>query len=241
MADIAVGARLFARGEAFDGDALPTAHPLWTLAAYDAEPPPLTLRRFCAWARPGRMPYRGTADEALRAAQLPAEVRRQIGAAIARGQATDRLTIGNDTIRAVSSKTEFDPAQIAMTYGRTLCLGTRVNFKPGHVESANLFQATDTDGRVYSVMVPDACGNVSVIKARGPALPGTGGSGHAARDPLDPGDPGDPGTRTTHTAMTDKPNEVPTPGTFALSVLALGIGAALRRRAHREGAARRPS
>jgi hypothetical protein len=41
-------------------------------------------------------------------------------------------------------------------------LGTRVNLKPGHVEPARLFEAQDpVSGRVYSVMVPDVCGNVS--------------------------------------------------------------------------------
>ena len=89
------------------------------------------------------MPYRGTVDEALRAVQIPTAVRQQIVAAVANGHASERLTIANDGIRALSSGREFDPRRFAMSYGRTLCLGTRVNFKPGHVEPASLFEAQD--------------------------------------------------------------------------------------------------
>ncbi|MBI5716720.1 MAG: hypothetical protein HZC37_03425 [Burkholderiales bacterium] len=232
VADVPVGARLFAAGEAFDGEALPLAHPLLVPASLQVPanaggeaPSPrlaaLTLRRFCAWGRPGRMPYRGTVDEALRAAQLPAGVRAQIGAAIAAGRPHDRLSIGNDAIRALSGTRTFEADGFAMTYGRTLCLGTRVNFRPGHVEPASLYEAFDDSGRRYSVMVPDTCGNVSVLKARGerglPRLAG-GGTRLAAADPLDPG-PADP--RVMHAVLSGKPNEVPTPGTLALAGVAL--------------------
>jgi hypothetical protein len=50
-----------------------------------------------------------------------------------------------------------------MTYGRTLCLETRVNFAAGHSEPADLYEALDERGRRFSVMVPDVCGNVSII------------------------------------------------------------------------------
>ena len=248
VANVGVGARLFAPGEAFDGESLPADHPLLLAGMTqlysstgpasevapadevqgrtDAAGAGLALRRFCAWGRPGRMPYRGTMDEALRAAQMPAAMRQQIVAAAAAGRAADRLTIGNDGIRAVSSAREFEPRSFAMTYGRTLCLGVRVNFKPGHVEPATLFEAQDpTSGRLYSVMVPDVCGNVSVLKRR----PGSGTATQRA-DAGEPWDPGDIGTRVTHTAMTDKPNEIPAPGTLALTLLALAAAAAVRRR-----------
>ncbi len=247
VANVGVGARLFAPGEVFDGEALPAAHPLLVTAMFPVEtepassntPPPstaapLSLRRFCAWGRPGRMPYRGTVDEALRAVQLPPSVREQIVAAVADGHATARLVIGNDGIRAVAEPREFDPGRFAMTYGRTLCLGTRVNFKPGHVEMASLYEATDpASGRLYSVMVPDVCGNVSVLNRRPATQAGHGLPREEGTTVAELWDPGETGERSTHTAMTDKPNEVPTPGTLALTLLALGAALAVRRRARR--------
>lgn len=252
VADIEVGPRLFARGEAFDGDALPADHPLLIPvgtalasrgndggndsgsdsggARESPSPAPpaatLSLRRFCAWGRPGRMPYRGTAEEALRAARLPAAVRAQLAVAITAGMPHDRLVIANDTIRAVASGRSFDAHDFAMTYGRTLCLGTRVNFKPGHAEPASLYEAFDAQGRRHSVMVPDVCGNISVITPRG-GITRVASTDPRARSERDPG--------VTRTAKADKPNEVPAPGTLALSLLALA-GAALAGRAARRNA-----
>lgn len=231
VANVSVGARLFAPGEAFDGEALPADHAVLitagttVIAASDgagAPAPPgaaLSWRRFCAWGRPGRMPYRGTVDEALRAAQLPAAVREQLAAAIAARRPHDRLTIGNGAIRAIASGRLFDAQAFAMTYGRTLCLDTRVNFKPGHVEPASLYEALDAQGTRYSVMVPDVCGNISVITASG------GGFGAPRSNIRTPGErdaPGSPASRA------DKPNEVPAPGTLALSLLALAVAALAR-------------
>ena len=198
VASVGVGTRQFAPGEVFDGETLPAGHPLLLagLSLPQAEVPQaagsradeasahlppadhaagtsLGLRRFCAWGSPGRMPYRGTVDEALHAAQIPTAVRQQIVAAVATGHASERLTIANDGIRALSSGREFDPRRFAMSYGRTLCLGTRVNFKPGHVEPASLFEAQDlASGRLYSVMVPDICRNVSILSRRPAVRPG---------------------------------------------------------------------
>lgn len=62
---------------------------------------------------------------------------------------------------------EFDPQRLLLTHGRTLCLNARVNFAPGHVEGADLYEATDARGRRHAVMVPDVCGNVSVLGERG--------------------------------------------------------------------------
>lgn len=252
VADVPVGARLFAPGEAFDGEALPPEHRLLVPAGLQmpmdagAEAPsprvaPLTLRRFCAWGRPGRMPYRGTADEALRAARLPAGVREQIGAAIAAGRPHERLSIRNDAIRAVSSARAFDADGFAMTYGRTLCLGTRVNFRPGHVEPASLYEAFDDSGRRYSVMVPDICGNISVVKARGEReLPRRHGAGMriAGMDPLDPGPADQP---VMHAALSGKPNQVPTPGTLALCAAALAAAVVAGRLTPGRSKAREPA
>ncbi|MBL8329056.1 MAG: PEP-CTERM sorting domain-containing protein [Rubrivivax sp.] len=241
VAHVGVGARLFAPGEAFDGDELPADHalsapasaalPAHTVAAdagaqrsrRTAGPrPPLELRRFCAWGRPGRMPYRGTPEEAMRAAQLPAEVRAQIAAAIAAGRADDRLVIGNDAIRSTSGARTFPSDGLAMTYGRTLCLGTRVNFKPGHEEMAHLYEATDTQGRLYSVMVPQVCGNVTVLRQ-----PHVSSQLALQRDPWDAGDAG---TRVAHAVMAAKPHQVPEPGSLALGLAALAAAAAFTRR-----------
>ena len=53
-----------------------------------------------------------------------------------------------------------------MSFGTTLCLNARVNFAPGHVEAADLFEARDDQGRLHAVMVPDVCGNVTVLGAQ---------------------------------------------------------------------------
>ena len=128
---------------------------------------PLHLRQFCAWGEPGRDPYRGTPEQALALAQLPPEVVKRISADIQAGRHTDQVTITNAAIRADRSGREFDPKQIAMSFGQTLCLDTRVNFKTDHAERAELYEATADNGRVYAVMVPRVCGNVSVLGQRG--------------------------------------------------------------------------
>jgi uncharacterized protein (TIGR03382 family) len=53
-----------------------------------------------------------------------------------------------------------------MAFSNTLCFDTRVNFNPGHLEYASLYEATDKNGKVYSVMVPFVCGNVSLLLER---------------------------------------------------------------------------
>jgi hypothetical protein len=58
-----------------------------------------------------------------------------------------------------------------MTYGRTLCVNTKVNFRPGHVEKAALYEVNDATGKRHSVMVPEVCGNVSVLSDRGRRTP----------------------------------------------------------------------
>jgi hypothetical protein len=128
----------------------------------------LTLRQGCAWGQPGRQPYRGTTEQALTAAGLPPDVVQQIAAQRQAGQKTGRLEISRNAIRQVDGPRSFNPRSMAMSFGLTLCLHSRVNFAPGHVEPADLYEARDASGRLYSVMVPDVCGNVTVLGARAP-------------------------------------------------------------------------
>jgi hypothetical protein len=143
--------------------ARPATAPAAATQAADAQ---LALRQDCAWGDPGRDPYRGTVEEALKRAKLPPEVVREIARKVQAGEANDRLEITNQSIRAVHDAREFDSKRVAMTFGRTLCVNTRVNFQPGHVERADLFEASDSLGNSYSVMVPYVCGNVSVLGER---------------------------------------------------------------------------
>jgi hypothetical protein len=168
----------------------------------------LSLRRFCSWGEPGRLPYQGTVDQALRAAQVPQEVRQQIVAAVAAGAASERVEIANEVIRGAASGRQWSSGSFAMTYGHTLCLGTRVNFPRGHTESASLYEASDRRGRRYSVMLPDVCGNVSLITPV--AL-----SDEAIHEPWHPG-PVD-----SRNARPEDSHAVPSPGTLGLSLLAL--------------------
>jgi hypothetical protein len=91
---------------------------------------------------------------------------REISAMIASGLTPTRVEIANDGIRTLDGRREFSPTVPAMAFGRSLCLNTVVNFKTGHVEPAPLFEAADRNGRLYSVIVPSVCGNVSVVTER---------------------------------------------------------------------------
>jgi len=157
-------------GVSHDGRPVPAAlaRPL-AQAAGEAVPdgPPLAVREGCAWGQPGRMPYRGTTAQALRAARLPPEVVQEVVRLRQVHAVTDRVEIRTGAIRAVTDGREFNPRSFAMTYGHTLCVGARVNFAPGHVEQADLYEVRDARGQLHSVMVPDVCGNVSVLGARG--------------------------------------------------------------------------
>lgn len=162
-------------GESHDGRPLPARHPLQKVAysapvagaEAAADEPPLAVREHCAWGQPGRSPYLGSTEQALRQARLPPEVVRRVAQMRRDGQVSDRLEIRTGAIRALGDGRQFNPRSFAMTFGRTLCLDARVNFVAGHVEKASLYEAHDQAGRRYSVMVPDVCGNVSVLGARG--------------------------------------------------------------------------
>lgn len=130
-------------------------------------PSPLNLRRNCAWGVPGGNPYRGTVEQALSAAQLPAEVVRKISDMAARGWMKERVEISRTGIRTMDGRRYFGRSMAAMGFGNTLCFDTRVNFKPGHVEYAALYEADDSRGKTYSVMVPYVCDNVTLLVPTG--------------------------------------------------------------------------
>lgn len=174
---VRIGPHLVQRGTHLEGDRLPDAHGLRRLfppgtlesgpEGYSEGPTAsLRVRRHCAWGLPGRNPYRGSVHQALQTARLSPAVTQRIAADIQAGRRTDRVLIDNSVVRAMGSGREFDPARIALTFGMTLCLDSRVNFQGTHVERGDLFEAMDEDGRIYAVMVPDVCGNVSVLGQR---------------------------------------------------------------------------
>ena len=173
-------APVFALGEQYDGDPLSARHPLAqhhnrlltvsvaasAAAATSAAAPAtdlLALRRSCVWGKPGGNPYRGSVEQALRSAALPEEVVQSVVAQVRAGQPVDRLEIRNGGVKALASGRVYDAKNIAMTYGNTLCLATRVNFVAGHMEPAALYEAMTKTGHVVAVMVPEVCGNVSVL------------------------------------------------------------------------------
>jgi hypothetical protein len=168
-------------GESDYGDPLPPTHPLLLRASLRSANAPageaadsaegLTLRQHCAWGRPGGNPYKGTVEQALHAAHLPNEVVQQVAAKVKAGEVTDQLLIDNAGIHGQKHGREFSSRGFAMTYGRTLCVNTKVNFRPGHVEKAALYEVNDATGKRHSVMVPEVCGNVSVLSDRGRRTP----------------------------------------------------------------------
>ncbi len=193
---VMVGQHVVHRGTHLEGERLPSAHPLQALLpaqSLEAEPAGYTttedallrVRRHCAWGLPGRNPYRGSPEQALQTATLSPTVVKQIAADIQAGRRVDRVQISNTVIRAERSGREFDPQRVAMTYGMTMCVDTRVNFASGqHHEAGDLYEAMDDDGRIYAVMVPDVCGNVSVLGQRyvREAAPQVAGAASAPED-----------------------------------------------------------
>ena len=212
-------------------------------------PPPdqqLALRRACVWGKPGRDPYRGTVEQALNMATLPPEVVREIARQVKAGAPADELVIANDGIRAVGSGRKFNPQNVAMTYGKTLCLGTRVNFVAGHTEPAALYEAADHAGRIYAVMVPPVCGNVSVLGQADEQDPRTdiasGAADEGDADKTAAGATGSAlsrgaqaaahrslpallewGSRGRATALDGSSHDVPLPGSLLLVLTALGL------------------
>jgi hypothetical protein len=246
---VMVGTHVVGRGTHLDGERLPAPHPLTTrvsASALETEPEgfdespgsELRVRRHCAWGLPGRNPYRGSPNQALQTAQLSAHVVQKISADIRAGRKVDRVRIDNAKIVATGSGRVFDNTRVAMTYGMTLCVDTRVNFRPGHSEGGDLYEAMDEDGRIYAVMVPDVCGNVSVLGQRHVAESAAAASAPADRpwmrwpaeerprllpDALLYADEAERG----RDGKAGGANEVPEPGTLLLASLALALAAAL--------------
>ena len=198
----------------------------------------LSVRQGCAWGVQGRHPYRGTVTQALQAARLPEEVVRKIDVMVSLGIVSDQVVIARDSIRAVRTPRQFDRRIVAMGFANTLCFGTRVNFEPGHVEFADLYDATDGKGNNYTVMVPYVCGNVSVLAERAERddgavatlMPVPGAATGATGQPRGLAVPGGPGGRVSSLA---KPADqtvttVPEPGTLAGLIAALAAMALAR-------------
>lgn len=233
---VQVGPHELAPGEHYVGDPLPRNHPMRRVvyrasadpaapvasAPEAAQPATLQLRRHCAWGEPGRDPYRGTVEEALRTAQLPETVVHRIAEAVRAKRPSDRLTISNTGIHADQGGQIYNQRSFAMTYGRTLCLGTSVNFPIGHVERASLYAAADDQGKLHTVMVPDVCGNVSVLRVE-----------RAASDEAYDGDlDGPSGTKVAGgaAAASGATGTLPEPGTLACVAVGVVAAVALRRR-----------
>ena len=162
------GVLRLAPGEHFDGEPLqPVAATGPAGSALPATDLPLGLRRDCVWGKPGRNPYQGTVEQALVAARLPTELVAPVAARIRARQPTDRVSISTAVIRSDRGGREFSPRGLGLSFGHTMCLNSRVNFAPGHVEKADLYEVVDGAGRRRAVMVPDVCGNVSVLSAGG--------------------------------------------------------------------------
>lgn len=261
---VEVGPRKIARGSSHDGDQLPRDHPLLlaaspiddtdevepaatpasTTTAQPAEQP-LGLRRHCAWGTPGRNPYQGSVELALRTARLPESLVQRIAADVKERRITDRISIGNGSIRADASGRRFDPARLALTFGRTLCVDARVNFAKGHVERADLYEAQDSDGKVVAVMVPDVCGNVSVLSEV--AVDDDTSAADAARQEgrntalrrlpsslIYEGPGRGSGSGLNWAATPERSHEISTPTTLACTLLA-GVAAAWASRRRRRG------
>ena len=154
-------------GATDDGRALPAQVAQATSSATPAPAHGLQLRRGCRWGQPGRLPYQGSTRQALQAAGLPAEVVEQIDRQRTAGQRSGRLVISRNGIRHTGDGRVFPARGLALTFGMTLCRDASVNFVTGHEEPADLYEARDHQGRPYAVMVPDVCGNVTVLGAAG--------------------------------------------------------------------------
>ena len=167
------GGKTIPPGASYFGDPLPRSHPLLTRAVYSRAPAApaagvpaataLTLREGCVWGQPGSNRYRGSIEQALAAMRLPPQVAATLAQQIRQHAMSDRVEIRNDAITGLQTQAVFDPHHLALTFGETLCIASRVHFAPGHTELADLYQAKDAAGNRYSVMLPDVCGNLSLL------------------------------------------------------------------------------
>jgi len=180
ICEVETAPRYVPSGESYDGFDLAQDEVSKALAGAG-----LSVRQGCAWGVPGRSPYKGSVKQALVAARLPEEVVSKIDSMVAHGTVSDRVEIRRDSIRTVSGKRHFDTKIVAMGFGQTLCFATQVNFRPGHVEVADLYDAKDATGTNYAVMIPYVCGNVSVLaeRAERPEAEAVSAAGSAIPDP----------------------------------------------------------
>lgn len=228
-------------GESFYGVHLPADD-----ARVAANRTGLSIRQDCAWGEPGRQPYRGTVAQALEAARLPEEVVRRIDVMVSLGIVSDQVVISRNAIRAVRSQRQFDSKIVAMGFANTLCFGTRVNFEPGHLEFADLYDATDSKGNSYAVMVPYVCGNVSVLAERAERegsvadavmpIPGATAGVPGARRGATTNRPGTSGggrPRTLTSPQDETVRTVPEPGTLVALIAGVAAMVAARRLSRR--------
>lgn len=227
-------------GQSYDGDPLAPRHPLlmakpvsYAAAATAASAPraaALRMRQGCAWGQPGRSPYQGTAEQALTSARLPAVVVERLLTKIHAHDTTDRIEISTAAIKALNSEREYNPRSFAMTYGRTLCLNSRVNFAPGHVEQADLYEVMDDLGQKVAVMVPDVCGNVSVLGERGESDAVARYAAAAASAPHEDDPDSDGAQAHANGSGSNVARGVPEPGSLACTFAALAVVAWVARR-----------
>jgi hypothetical protein len=143
----------------------------------------LKIRKGCVWGVAGRNPYKGTVADALAGTGLPREVILKFDDMVKQGLVTARLDITNQGIVTEDDKKNFGKTAASMAFGDTLCFNTRVNFRNGHVEQADLYEATDSRGEGYAIMIPYACNNVSVLGKRKRNGNGGGNGGDSIPEP----------------------------------------------------------
>lgn len=110
----------------------------------------------CAWGRPGQDPWKGDNYSAMLAQGVPSRVAQIIAKRITGGMNnTAIVTVTNSSIEA-DNGFAFSP-WMAMTFGRSLCYGTRANFADeSHAERGKLYAEAG-----YFIFVPDVCGNIT--------------------------------------------------------------------------------
>ncbi len=221
------GLHRLAPGQHFEGDPVPGVQAaVWTPDAPAAAPQdqPLALRQHCIWGQPGRTPYTGTPEQALTAGRVPAELVPALARRIRNREVSDRVEIRREGLRTVADGREFSPRGLTLSFGLSMCLDSRVNFAPGHAEPADFYEVRDAQGRAHRVIVPDVCGNVSVLSADGARslagrwvagaasalLDGLGEDGSAAQD-----------LQAGHALALDTARLVPAPGTLGCVVAGL--------------------